>query len=278
MAFEKIVPEWNAEGAEPPQSLKDSGFAAGYKPPADYFNWFWHGVSEALKELQGITSVENGGTGATTPSDARKNLSVNEKTFIYLSQIGLTEGSETIESIVNALPTYSSLVTNISAANARIYPTNYGLVRVTKIDNTRTFFEFFEKGTAAMFAGAYDSALSTPWRGWRKVSNNPISCSDMDLNNLKEAGTYFGYTGMTNAAANAISVIEVIPYSGDWVLQRQTLIEDGKMFYRCFRLGTTWSQWYSIHTTQHPPYSYGTTDLTAGSSSLETGKLHFVYE
>lgn len=26
------------------------------------------------------------------------------------------------------------------------------------------------------------------------------------------------------------------------------------------------------------PYSYGTTDLTAGTSSLETGKLYFVYE
>ena len=27
-----------------------------------------------------------------------------------------------------------------------------------------------------------------------------------------------------------------------------------------------------------PMYTYGTTDLTAGSSSLETGKLYFVYE
>ena len=27
-----------------------------------------------------------------------------------------------------------------------------------------------------------------------------------------------------------------------------------------------------------PAYSYGTTDLTAGTSTLATGKLHFVYE
>ena len=27
-----------------------------------------------------------------------------------------------------------------------------------------------------------------------------------------------------------------------------------------------------------PDYSYGTTDLTAGTSALETGKLYFVYE
>lgn len=27
-----------------------------------------------------------------------------------------------------------------------------------------------------------------------------------------------------------------------------------------------------------PAYTYGTTDLTAGTSELETGKLYFVYE
>ena len=27
-----------------------------------------------------------------------------------------------------------------------------------------------------------------------------------------------------------------------------------------------------------PMYSYGTTDLTAGTSALETGKIHLVYE
>ena len=52
MTFEKTVPEWLAAGAEPPASLKSSGFAAGYKPPAAYFNWFWYSVSQCLKELQ----------------------------------------------------------------------------------------------------------------------------------------------------------------------------------------------------------------------------------
>ena len=52
MAFEKKVPQWYAPGAEPPESLKASGFQGGYQPPADFFNWFWHGTSEALNELQ----------------------------------------------------------------------------------------------------------------------------------------------------------------------------------------------------------------------------------
>lgn len=52
MAFEKVVPTWNAAGSEPPETLKNTGFQAGYKPPAEYFNWFWNGVSKCIDELQ----------------------------------------------------------------------------------------------------------------------------------------------------------------------------------------------------------------------------------
>jgi hypothetical protein len=60
MAFEKKVPEWKAPGSEPGDDLKNSGFQAGYKPPAAFFNWFWYGVSEALKELQGMNPADIG--------------------------------------------------------------------------------------------------------------------------------------------------------------------------------------------------------------------------
>lgn len=35
---------------------------------------------------------------------------------------------------------------------------------------------------------------------------------------------------------------------------------------------------YSALEDKAPTYTYGTEDLTAGTSPLETGKLHFVYE
>lgn len=40
---------------------------------------------------------------------------------------------------------------------------------------------------------------------------------------------------------------------------------------------------HNVSSTAHsgmfaPAYTYGTTDLTAGTSELETGKLYFVYE
>lgn len=60
MAFEKKTPDWKATGIEPPESLKESGFLPGQKPPSDYFNWFWRVVSEALHELQSkLSNVDN---------------------------------------------------------------------------------------------------------------------------------------------------------------------------------------------------------------------------
>ena len=60
MDFEKKVPNWSAEGTEPSESLKTSGFQGGYRPPAAIFNWFWHSVSACLQELQeNLSNVNN---------------------------------------------------------------------------------------------------------------------------------------------------------------------------------------------------------------------------
>lgn len=85
MAFEKTVPEWNAPGAEPPSTLKQSGWEAGQKPPSDYFNWFWHGTSEALKEIQAmkpstIGAAETGHAHAAATSSSAGFLSAADKT------------------------------------------------------------------------------------------------------------------------------------------------------------------------------------------------------
>lgn len=88
MDFEKTVPEWNAEGTEPPASLKTSGFQAGYKPPATFFNWFWHGVSECLSEIRaklkghaestnnphGVTAEQVGLGNVNNTADSEKHV------------------------------------------------------------------------------------------------------------------------------------------------------------------------------------------------------------
>jgi hypothetical protein len=52
MPFQEKIPEWNAEGVEPPASKKAAGWQAGEKPPADYWNWQMHRTYRALRELQ----------------------------------------------------------------------------------------------------------------------------------------------------------------------------------------------------------------------------------
>lgn len=52
MPFQRKLLGWDAQGIEPPQSLKTAGWAAQQKPPADYFNWAFHFIDQGLYELQ----------------------------------------------------------------------------------------------------------------------------------------------------------------------------------------------------------------------------------
>lgn len=91
MAFTKQVPEWNAVGVEPPQSLKDGGWQAGVKPPADYFNWLQNKSAEAIQELQqkaGEVKTVNGQT-----PDANGNVTVSVDT----SELATKQSVEDLE-------------------------------------------------------------------------------------------------------------------------------------------------------------------------------------
>lgn len=49
-SYNTVIPEWENAGAEPPADLKKGGFVAGYKPPAPFFNWLFHGLCSSVKE------------------------------------------------------------------------------------------------------------------------------------------------------------------------------------------------------------------------------------
>jgi hypothetical protein len=51
-SFSVDTPSWSATGKEPKASLKRTGFTAGFKPPAAYFNWFWNRVCRNLAEIK----------------------------------------------------------------------------------------------------------------------------------------------------------------------------------------------------------------------------------
>ena len=71
----------------------------------------------------------------------------------------------------------------------------------------------------------------------RYLGENP------DIDKLKYANGVYGIYGCTKAPSTGIGVLEVLVYSGDWVLQRFTDIGNGSMWQRTFTSGTTWSDW-----------------------------------
>ena len=77
---------------------------------------------------------------------------------------------------------------------------------------------------------------------WFKPVNNT------DMNTVKTTGFYYGHTGMVNAAVtdNASTIWEVIAYSSDWGVQRQTVINSNgttETYERSWYAGSSWSAW-----------------------------------
>ncbi len=82
MIWNKKLPEWRASGTEPPESLKEEGFTAGYKPPAPYFNWLFHTIYEAVQEIRNaLKEIAVTGKAADLQEDSEHRLvSDTEKT------------------------------------------------------------------------------------------------------------------------------------------------------------------------------------------------------
>lgn len=52
MSFKEKLPDWYAEGLEPTETQKKTGYTPGIKPPAQWFNWHLNRSYEVMKELQ----------------------------------------------------------------------------------------------------------------------------------------------------------------------------------------------------------------------------------
>ncbi|WP_150283802.1 hypothetical protein [Rummeliibacillus sp. TYF-LIM-RU47] len=84
MAFTKQLPEWHALGVEPPQSLKEGGWKAGVKPPADYFNWLQNKAFKAIEELQ-LKAGEVKTINGQSP-DEKGNITINVDTSNFATK------------------------------------------------------------------------------------------------------------------------------------------------------------------------------------------------
>ena len=134
------------------------------------------------------------------------------KTYTDLSQIGLTVGSETIESICEALPDASMLVYAVgSTNNGSIYPkylpnqaTQYGLMEVIRREITRVVMRYVPKvETETQMPVEYigmayrDDNLEWQWRGWTadapSVNGFTFAVSDTEPSNAPAGRITFVY-------------------------------------------------------------------------------------
>ena len=341
MDFDNKFSEWGNEGAEPSADLKESGFTAGYKPPASIFNWFWSKVIKAITEIQtklskskiapivaatstdgetytatvdGITELYNGLEIVIIPN------MTSTKAAVQFDLNGL--GAKNIRVKING---YNNGNSGTMAAMASWIGENFPLAirYVSKFDNWQTVDfsrpsasglygtikpnqggtgisndegitagnflvgngteEMLEKTPAEVFeilTGKKTlSNLTVGGADWAEWANHlgTHDCSNKDFNTLKTSGFYFGYTGMTNAAfTSEISVLEVIPYSNDWVLQRQARLTDGAMKYRFYSGVSGWSDWYVLYTSKNPPSDMATvtTGTYVGNNSETKRTIH----
>lgn len=115
-----------------------------------------------------------------------------------------------------------------------------------------------------------------------------------DLNTVTSTGIYRIEGTVVNAPTNVEwCQLLVMHGGGDTVTQIIGSYSDGLLWHRSgnpSNAGGTgaWSNWAKVYDSENKPtlgdigaapaYTYGTADLTAGSSALESGTLYFVYE
>lgn len=218
MDFEKNVPEWNAKGTEPPASLKESGFEAGYKPPAAFFNWFFNGVSACLKEIREKLSGHAGNKenphnvtlsqlGAASSTHKHAASDITSGTLpINRGGTGATD-ADTARSNIGAAP--ASHNHSASSITSGILPVARGGTGSNVVDETPT-----ENSKNMVTSGGVYAALSGT-----VASGHKHNASDITSGTL---GVLRGGTGITSnpsmlinlGSTNAASVFATSPRPG----------------------------------------------------------------
>ena len=203
--------------------------------------------------------------GAATSSHTHSN---------YMQQ-GTLGSSHNLDNLnVNAVYTNPA---NANATTANKYPIAEAGSLITGIaayGSTNQMYQTFSSNRLFIRGGGGSTTSKTAWAEVYTTVKKPTlselgaaaashshsnyalidqNCSNRNFNDIKTTGFYYGYTGMTNAAFQAICVLEVIRYSNDWVVQRQTHIGNLTTYERHFSSANTWSSWVKVYNSHNKP-------------------------
>lgn len=127
-----------------------------------------------------------------------------------------------------------------------------------------------EGGTGATTAAAALTALGAAPSGFGLGSTAATGYTD--CNSMINTGWYMG-SGLVNAPDTNWYMVEVIQHNSTWTYQRIIGFNQGlhKVFER-LQMNGSWTAW------KNTTVQYGTTDMTVGTSLLDTGSIYIVYE
>lgn len=250
-----------------------------------------------------VIPIANGGTGANIADTARENLNAQRRIPQYVSGEGADLDTDTFDFVLTTLTAKKHKVLQDLGFGSFAFVWQFFY---QEANNERGRTQFAKSYLTNKVATRYYSSNTKSWSNWDEIftgdsivpvanggtgantrnnaiyklsflGGNPILSTTQDTTHKwRDLGTGYAwfYTGglMINQPYNYMFVINYVINSD--VFQIGCGQASSNAIY--FRSGND-SGWFN-NWTPLLTYDYSTTDLTAGSSKLATGKVYFVYE
>ena len=121
--------EWKNAGSEPSSTLKNNGFAGGYKPPASIFNRFFNLTKACFDQIQAVIDEDEADI-ATLESDMQ-----TAKSDISTAKSDISTANSAILTVKSDMKTAKS---DIQTVQSRVQPLNLGGTGATSAEAART--------------------------------------------------------------------------------------------------------------------------------------------
>lgn len=149
-----------------------------------------------VKTADIATTIDSTSTDDTVPSTKAVYNTTSKflKTYTSIEQLGLTNGSETIEDIANSMEGFTRLIAVIERPNISIYPHYNGTLIVEKLNPYRVHFKFCIDELPVVYVGTYHTISG--FSGWKRlcatsVADVPLTTVPLDSSKFQNGSLLY---------------------------------------------------------------------------------------